>query len=576
MSRQEGEPANRPRARANTTSFGSFSWTKSRRDPISPPEPIQVNPPTLSLEALVQALSPPAVPSLAHARSLATILSNCSPLPRRETLDPILISLCNDAKFPPSVQAAGYDILSAYWENHESMGLTTAERLSYLSLFLGNSTWGMELWEPKFKALRALTRYGAEITGIENDLIGLLQNWIKGAFEGLLKSSASTDRAETAERERSMELLVKFLSEIMTKQQNASRIRNTKVVEVLDFYGSLVDICVSSVDKDYDSANIPSTSSSNVVPAARSHRRNTSSVSSSSPSPATSSPQGPTSYSVYKHAAEFATGLYLNHFLSHVKTLPPTHLNTILPLLFRALAFCDSPLPRLSVLLQSKKKDTVEEKISETLNDLFSGHYATACMLILRTNIFPPTEATSSHIPSSPFSALRLELMTSLGAHRTLRNYVRRALSARLARAYISRETSIGYSHSGAPGHMELHGDLMEKAWPKDDYSAISIGNHGNGWDAARLGKTLANSVTAWINYRFDDSAVKSDAEKRALWDKEKEGKEEVLEEAASVVNDILRELDLRDDDNSLMDEEEARVVGLIILRLTDYVRPLK
>ncbi|KAF9561584.1 hypothetical protein CPC08DRAFT_707254 [Agrocybe pediades] len=534
MSRQDGEPTSRPRARANTTSFTSFPWTKPRRDQVSSPEATPINPPTPSLEALIQALSPPAVPSLNHARNLATLLLNSSPLPRRELLNPILNALCNDTKFPPSIQAAGYDIMSSYWENHESLPLTIPERLSYLSLFLGNTEWGMELWEPKFKALRSLTRYGTEITGIENDLIGLLQKWIETAFQGLLQSFPSMDRAETSERERCMELLVKFLSDVLTRQDNVSRITDTKLVGVLDFYAGLIDRCVSSVDKDNLALESPSASASNVPHPTSTHRRSTSSVSSpSSPTQCSSPSPKPASYVTFRHAALFATRLYLNHLSAHMKTLPSSHLNMILPVLFRALAFCASPLPRLSVFLRAKKQDTMEEKISETLNDLLSGPYTTNCMLILKSYIFPPSTPMTVPAATPPIAGFRLQLMTSLGAHRTLRNHVRRALLARLARAYISKETSLGYSHSGAPGHIELQDDLMETAWSKDDYNT-------------------------------------------ALASKEKEGKEEVLEEAAGVVNDILRELEHREEVGSVMDEEEERFVGLIVLRLTDYIRPMK
>src|SRR4051812_16737353 len=114
MSRQEGEPGSRARARANTTSFGSFNpWSRARREPVSSPDPPTPNPPPLTLEELIHALSRPSVPSLAHARALASSLPNCSPLPRRDLLTPILDSLCNEVKFPSSVQAAGYEILSS-------------------------------------------------------------------------------------------------------------------------------------------------------------------------------------------------------------------------------------------------------------------------------------------------------------------------------------------------------------------------------------------------------------------------------------------------------------------------------
>ncbi|KAF8894998.1 hypothetical protein CPB84DRAFT_1848328 [Gymnopilus junonius] len=526
------QSTSRARARANTTSFADKFWRKGRTDQHAQPVQTQPAQQPLSLEELIHALSPPSVPSLSHARSLASVLAGCSPLPKREILNPILNSLCNGVKSPPSVQAAGYDILSAYCENHEALSLVVADKLSYFSVFLGAATpWGIELWEPRFKALRALTNHGADVSGIENNVIDILQYWIEGAFEGLMKPSSSLDRSETAERERSIDILFKFLNDILTRPENISRITEDKMTSVLHFYASLVDraIALPEIAKEPTTPNL---ASSATKPAGLGHRRNMSSLSSSSiPSIISTPPQPP-----IRHPAEFATTLYMNHLSAHIKTMPPTYLNSILPLLFRALAFCASPLPRLSVILQTRKKNTVEDKITETLTALFSGPYATVCMRILRVHLFPPQTTLEPSLREQPYfqpQTVRTAIMASLGATRTFRNYVRRALSARLARAYISREASIGYSHSGAPVHMELQVDLMEKAWPKEDYTSSSIGTGGNGWDASRLGRVLADSVGAW-------------------------------------------ELDLEDEENGAMDEEEATAVGLTLHKLSNYVLPLK
>jgi NAD(P)H-hydrate repair Nnr-like enzyme with NAD(P)H-hydrate epimerase domain len=123
---------------------------------------------------------------------------------------------------------------------------------------------------------------------------------------------------------------------------------------------------------------------------------------------------------------------------------------------------------------------------------------------------------------------------------------------------------------------MEFQTDLMERAWPKDDYTATSVGIGNNGWDAGRLGRMLAESVGAWVEYHFDDSAIKSEAERYQLWEKERAGKDEILEEAAGVLKDILQELDLKHDEKGAMDEEEAGVVGLTLLKLSGYLLPLK
>ncbi|KAJ3510805.1 hypothetical protein NLJ89_g4470 [Agrocybe chaxingu] len=391
MSRQEPEPSTRQRQRANTASFAPFSaWRKTRPEQHTPP-PVTLPQPVLSLQGLIDALTPPSVPSLAHARALATALSNYSPLPRRELLNPLLSVLCA-AEAPPAIQAAGFDVLSAYWENHEATSLGTPERLSYFSLFLGSSTsWAVDLWEPRFKALRALTKDGTEIMGVESNVIDTLQWWIEGAFDGLIKPPSSIDRSERTERERSIELIAKFLEDILAKDSIKSRIMDEKMAK-------------------------------------------------------------------------------------------------------------------------SRKKNNLEDKITEMLSSILSGPYSATSMLVLRQHLFP----------SSPPQPSRIAIMTSLGAHRTLHNHVRRALCARLAQADISCESSTGYSHSGAPVHLELQGDLMEKAWPKDDYTASSVGVGGIGWDGARLGKALAESVSAWIRHEFDDANVKSEEEKRTAWEKER------------------------------------------------------
>lgn len=561
MSRQEPEPSNRARPRANTTAFTSL-WRRPRdTTPTSTPPPVPVPAPAIPPGDLIQALTPPAVPSLTHARTLASTLATYSPLPRRELLNPVLTSLCSNVS-PTSVQAAGFDILSAYWENHEAQSLAISERLSYFSLFLGSpTTWGTELWEPRFKALRALTKYGEEIVGIESNVIDLLEQWIEGAFEGLLKTPLSLDRSEMAERERCLDLLVKFLNSVLTTGANASRITDEKMDDILQFYADLVDhalIVVDSVKEPPASPVSPSSPGSAGNPVRTAHRRNISSLSSNSiPTMSTIPP------AVRRHPAELAINIYLSHVSAHIKTLPPTHMKAILPLLFRALAFCSTPLPRLSVTLESKK-NTVEDRVMDMLNNLFGGQYSTTCMLVLRLYLFPPNTA-SNPAPSSP----GLLIMTSLGAHRTFRVYVRRALAIRLARAYINRETAFGYSHSGAPGHMELQNEMMEKVWPKDDYLSNSIGMGDNGWDAGNLGQKLADSVGAWVGYE-------TDSEKGAGWERIQQGRDEILEEAAGVLKDILQELDLRDEDRGTLDTEEAGVIGLTLLKLTGYVIPLK
>ena len=585
----ESESSRRLRPRANTASFTSFPWRKSRQEqePLPPVLP-QVN---LSLHQLIDALVPPAVPSLVHARTLATILSSVSPLPPRDLLNPILLSLC-DPDSPTSLQAAGHDILSAYCDNHEALSLGVPERFSYLSLFLGATTaWEMELWEPRFKALRSLTKYGVDIIGIETTLIDILKSWIQGAFDGLLELPSSIDRSEKAERERSVDVLVKFLSDVLQKTETMSRIPEEIMSDVLRFYASLVHRSIASpyAKSALSIASESLNTTSPTKPPTLSHRRNLSSLSSSSMPRIASSPPPTPDTPTFKQPAELAIDLYLNNLSVYIKTLSPVYLNSILPVLFISLSFCSAFLPQMTVKQQTPKKGTLEDKITETLNALFGGPYAATCMLVLRQYLFPPGYTSEkrplvapflvdNNPPNPQYVVSRMALLISRGAHRTLRIYVRRVLSARLARAYISRDTSVSHPYSGVSGHTELEVDLMTKAWSKDDYSSHSPGIGSNGWEAGSLGRALAQSVGAWVDYNLEATTPSSKPESRqmAASENERQGKDEILEEIAGLLKDILQELDVRLEENGTVDDEEAEVVGLALFRLSGYVLPLK
>lgn len=580
MSRQDADINTRSRPRANTTFASSFAWRRQKPEhPLSP----QLTPSShvLSVDDLIEALTPPAVPSLAHARALASELSTCSPIPRQVLLIPVLASLCA-AESPISFQAAGFDILSAYWENNEAPALGTADRLTYFSFFLGPGTrWGTELWEPRFKALRSLTRWGVQILGLETQFINLFKSWILGAFEGLL-CPEPIDRAEKAERERSIAILSEFLNMVAEKPEVIARIPEEELAGVLQFYADLVD---RSINFTVDPLNRPSlfhhtgsesTSSTPARTSYQTHRRHPSSVSLSSlPSP-TTTPSAFISPAIppMKQPFDIAINLYLNHLTAQLKSLSRTHLDMIVPLLFRALSSCASPLPRLTLSPQMSKKASSEERIAEALSSLFSGPYSSTCMIILKQHSYPPSlsgDGTLSPSDRDVFTTgndvdttqktVKAALQTSLGAQRTLRNYIRRALYTRLARAYISQEASTNYSHSGAFGPMDVGKDLMERAWPKDDMGT-------SGWEAGRLGKFMAGSIEAWVDFGYGDLGEE--------WAWVGEGKERILEEAAGTLRDILHELDSRDDEIVSLEDDEAIAVGESLYNLAGCVFPLK
>jgi len=545
----------------------TFSWRKHRVDPTTAPprpEPLIIQP--LTLEALIEALTPPAVPSLGYARSLAVALSKHSPIPRHAALNPVLSSLCA-AESPISLQSAGYDILSAYWENNEAVGLGTADRLAYFSLFLGPSIlWAADLWEPRFKALRALTKFGTEVVGVETLFVNVIKSWIKGGFDGLLCGDMLVERAERAERERSVDILAAFLTSVMDNPEVVARIPEEELTGVLQFYGGLVEQSIDWPAEALDLSSPPTKLKSNTPSRSRSHRRHPSSISISSILEPTIIPQAQTPKYPTKHPADVAITLYLNHLSSQVKaTSPPTFLNTILPLLFCALSSCASPLPPLSVMPHSPRKSSLslEDRLTETLNSLFAGPYSANCMMILKHHLFPPALPDNMDLDPDQKKNIYTHVRTSFGAHRTLRNYIRRALFTRLARAYISREASVGYSHSGAPGHMDVERELMERAWPKDDSGGG--GSSESGWDAGRLGRALSVSVEAWVKFGCDLDGAKV-----------RDGKESILEEVAEALKDVLRELDSREDNNVVLEEEEATAVGETLYNLSGYIHLLR
>ncbi|KAJ3800147.1 hypothetical protein GGU11DRAFT_435922 [Lentinula aff. detonsa] len=580
MAPQDAE-SSRSRPRANTaTAFSSFSapWRKPKVE--TPTMPYTA---PLSVDELIQSLLPPAVPGLANARALASALCTFSPLPRHTVLMPVLAALCT-SEAPVPLQAAGFDILSAYWENGEAKGLELADRMSYFALFTGQAaaTWTIELWEPKFKALRAITKFGTEILGIEVQFFNVLKSWIMDAFEHLFVLDPN-ERAERAERERSIEILSAFLNSVIDKPEVMARITEEEFVLVLDFYGSMVDRCIDVPSRPTSPASAPEPR-----PSLTHHRQQSSISITSIPSPTFSSPPLSTPQPAVKQPIDIAVSLYINHLTKQLKQLPPTALGVILPLLFRALASCSSPLARLTVTPSrgTGKRSFVEDRISETLNSLLSGPYASTCLRILQRNLYPSPKIDDSSLPKE----VHMAIQTSFGAFRSLREFIRRTLSTRLARAYISKESAIGYSHSGAPAHLDLSRDMLERAWPKVESSSSFSPATTNGWDAARFRKPLSGSTRAWVEFAYRnqgelDSGGNTNAtgagtgsgNGTGTWNDHstwvKEGKERVLEEIAGILKDVVYEIE---EDSTKLDEEEARTVGETLFQLAGYVLLLK
>ncbi|KAH7924437.1 hypothetical protein BV22DRAFT_1195912 [Leucogyrophana mollusca] len=535
------------RQRSNTTTFASFSWRRATGRPeaaSSTATAVQSQP--LSFEALVAALTPPAVPSLNHARSLATAIVTQSPLPGPAVLNPVLASLCA-SESPPSFQTAGYDVMSAYWDRFESK-LGSADKLAYFALFL-NTTWSVEVGEPRLRALRGLTKGGTDVVGIEVPLLNLLKTWMECAFDAYISNDIS-DSSDRVERERAIELLATFMSSVLEVPETVARVSEGDLASVLQFYAGLVlrALEIPSVPLPSDSVSSPLSplpadppTSANTIsrPPFSTHRRHPSSLSIRSLPPSITIPP--------KHPADLIASIYLNHLSSQLKILAPRFLTLILPVLFRAQAFFSSPLPRLSVTGgRTQGQPSLEDRVQKTLNSLFTGPYSTSCMMILKRHLFPPKESGGG---------VRVSAFVSIGAHRTLRNDIRQGLCSRMARAYISRLSSVSYTSSGAPGQMDLEKELMERAWSKDDIS---------GWDHARLGRLLCKSVEAWVKFGVSEPGEEYDMER-----------DRMMDEAAGTLKDIFQEFDDREDSVD-MNDEEAAITGETLRHLASYVRTLK
>ncbi|KAF8272710.1 hypothetical protein EI94DRAFT_1717755 [Lactarius quietus] len=503
---QEIEPTFRSRGRSNTNTFSNFPWRRRNE----PPSALPVEP---SVQDLIAALTPPAVPSLSTARALSAALPNASTV-HLYSLTPVLASLCAEDA-PTSLRAAGFDILASFLERTPPPLLKASDRIALFSLFpaRGLNAWHADVWEARFRAFTAFTRAGAEIAGIEIQLLEMLQTWIEATFTGLLVRDPLSS-AERAERERCLDTLGAFLTTTTSRLETLARLSEPTIGNVLTFLGGLVER--------------PPT------PTRTSHRRHHSSASLPLASPIVPSPLGPTP----RKLADIAVTLYLDHLDAQARYLSPVHLKTITP-----------QLPRLS-LSSSDQFETqfpLERHIVEVLDPILNGPYTASCFIILRHHLLPST--------GSGVTAWRGSVQTATGACRTLRLYVRRALCTRLAKSYIARMGADTYAPSGAPGGLSLEHGLMERAWAKDEFTRGDLG---------KVGRMLRKAAEAWVSVQLEDGGTDTE-------------REEVLLEIAGALRDIFQEYDERADSYDVeVAEDETNVVGDTLLVLARYVRPLK
>ena len=508
----------RPRPRANTTSFSAFGW---RRPP--PPQPSIYTSTTpskpVSIHSLIEDLTPPAVPSLAYARSLAALLHTTSPCPPLPMLIPILGTLCAE-RSPSSLQAAGFDILAAYCGNSETTLASSSDILACFELF--NAPWTVDLWEPRFKAFTNFSDAIFYRDVFLSKVCTTITGWIKSAFDPIL-IHGSFPLPEALERQRCLKEYFFFLFPILASLDGA---HEGEVMRMLSLLGAIVNTAIL-LPREVPPISAPETNSHRV------RQRNQSSAS-------TSGIDSP----VVRRPADIAVEAYVEFLSIHHKTLSHLDLPSMLPLLFRSLAFYATPLPRLSLHQVAEEFTAIERKIRGLIDSMFSGPHASSCTLILHRSLSPDIESNKDPL---------LPVQLSLGAYRIFRGLLRRSLLARLARAYISRANSHTHTHSGVAGSVDLPEDFISLAWPKEDISV---------WEFSRVSPVFCKSLGDWMVWRSEEHSLDPML-----------SPEDVLLEAAGLLTDVLYALDNRAEEEDDFDEEEVLAVSTALHRLVPYIR---
>ena len=511
----------RSRPRANTASFSAFGWRKPPPPQLSLPTTTTSPKPT-SVHGLIEALTLPAVPSLAYARSLATLLQTTSPCPPLPTLIPILGRLCTEHS-PPSLQAAGYDILAAYCGNSEATLTSSSEVLACFELF--DPPWTIDLWEPRFKAFTNFHNATLYRDAFLPKLCTTILGWIKSAFDPML-IPCHLPLSETLERQRSLKEYFSFLFTVLASPEFLRGAHEEVAAQILSLLGASAHIAIL-LPREVPTTSSPESSSPRV------HRRNQSSAS----TPIVSS-------SAVRRPADIVVEAYVEFLSTQHKKLPHLDPSSILPLLFRSLTFYATPLPRLSLRQATEHPSDTERKICGLIDSLFSGPHASSCTLTLYRSLFPETANDQDPLPS---------VQLSFGAHRVLRNLLRRSLLARLARAYISKASSHTYTHTGAAGSVDLPQDVISLAWPREDVSV---------WEFSKVSQIFCKSLGDWMVWRPEGNSLDPVLSPVT-----------VLLEAAGLLTDVLYALDDRAEEEDDFDEEEVLAMSKALHQLVQYMR---
>jgi len=479
------------------------------------------SPKPTSVQGLIEDLTPPAVPSLAYARSLAALLQTTSPCPPLPTLIPILGTLCTEHS-PSSLQTAGCDILAAYCGNPETTLTSSSDVLACFELF--GAPWTIDLWEPRFKAFTNFHNAVSHKVIFLPNICTTVMGWIKSAFDPMLFPGC-LPLSETLERQRCLKAYFSFLFTVLASPEFLCGAHEEEAAQALSLLGAWAHTAILLPRE------APPISAPESLP--RAHRRNQSSASIPA---AVSSP--------VHHPADIAVGAYVEFLSTQHEKISHLDLSSILPLLFRSLAFYASPLPRLSLHEATEPPSDTERKICALIDSLFSGPHASSCTLVLHRSLSPDAVNDKDHLPP---------VQLSFGAYRVLRNLLRRSLLTRLARAYISKASSHTYTHTGAAGSVDLPQEVISLAWPKDDVSV---------WEFSRVSPVLCKSLGDWMIWQPEGHGIDPASSPIV-----------VLLEAAGLLTDVLYALDDRAEEEDDFDEEEVLAMSKALHRLVPYVR---
>ncbi|KAF6750827.1 hypothetical protein DFP72DRAFT_909439 [Ephemerocybe angulata] len=586
-------------------------------------------------ESLIDSIAVSKTPNPAEVRLLVKMLSTQAPPPfptLQRALFPLFVDKEDSTGVIPVLHTLGFDVMAAYWENpfvkDSDEPRMSSDRLSCFTFFLEPTlvSWSLENWETQFKAFQSVTKHGQQIKGVEVTVIDMLKRWLLITFQRLVQLSTANEPEATAECERCILVVGRYLADLLKQENNVARIYDEVLIDVLRFHSLLIDqLILIPGPQTAQNLSLESPASPTIEKSLRrAHKKTGSSLSISSlmfataPSPSPTPKPAPPSPSV-KHPAELAISLFLEHLSGHLLNLKASQLMNVLPPLFRALAFCASPLPRLTLQGSANKPASLEDRIVDLLNTLVPTSSFPTCMRALKQHLFPaetgesgnttptkstaaadaavneasagtnseatefpfpmPATATTPHsMPGTAtsnnrfFDSLYLMIMTGLGASRTLRNFVRRALAARLESVYSTKESEGAKQPRekpvGAINRFAIDQDLLDVVWLRHSHSVSS--------HLDKSVRTLASSIDAWVAWDTDLPEAELHSSQYNLYEKVRDGREHILEEGAGILKDIYQEFELSEEAMVKRDESELEPINDALKCLCMYLVSLQ